>query len=847
MTDANNQAMPRFDMPGYDALEEIALNLRFSWNHKGDMLWSRLDADLWERTRNPWIILQTASKEKLQALLNEPEFHTKVLKVVEEERERAKSEAWFQKSYSSPSLTTCAYFSMEYMLSEALPIYSGGLGNVAGDQLKAASDLGVPIVGVGLLFQQGYFRQVIDKKGKQDALYPYNSPVELPIQPVRDAKGQWLRINFNLPGYPIWLRTWEVKVGRLKLYLLDSNDPANFPAHRGITSELYGGGAELRLIQEIILGIGGYRLLSELGIKPEICHLNEGHAAFCVLERAHEFMQENSVPFDVALTATRAGNLFTTHTAVAAAFDLFSPELMAQPELIAHYCEKYANEKLGITLDRLLSLGRKDPKNKKEPFNMAYLAMNGCGSVNGVSELHQTVSQRIFSPLFPRWPEAEIPIGHVTNGVHMPSWDSKEADALWTTYCGKDRWLGPMQTLPEDFRKVPDEALWQMRNASRKTLIEYARQQLVRQLEVRGTTAEEIEAAKHIFDPNSLTIGFARRFATYKRPNMLLQDPDRLARILTNHEFPVQLIIAGKAHPKDIEGQALIEKWMQFIKRPEIRSHVIFISDYDIRVAEQLVGGVDLWVNTPRRPWEACGTSGMKVLVNGGINLSELDGWWQEAYSPKVGWAIGDKEEHGEDVSWDRQEAERLYEILENEVVPQFYTRDPEGLPQAWIEKMRESMATLTPQFSAERAVREYTQNYYIPQSVRYKERTANNCQKSKDILKWQQALAEHWEKIRFVDVHIETAEELHIFTLQIYLDDLSPDTLKLELYADPLICQEMTLLRKTAASPGIYIYTARVSATRPSSDYTPRVVPACVDVAVPLEEARILWKEAST
>ena len=474
---------------------------------------------------------------------------------------------------------------MEYMLSEALPIYSGGLGNVAGDQLKAASDLGVPVVGVGLLYQQGYFRQVIDKDGAQQALYPYNDPGQLPVTPLRQPNGEWLRLEITLPGYSVWLRAWQVQVGRVKLYLLDSNDAANFPAHRGITSELYGGGPELRLKQEMLLGIGGWRLLAALGIKPDVCHLNEGHAAFAVLERARSFMEENAQPFEVALAATRAGNLFTTHTAVAAGFDRFTPALIEQ------YLGGYAEKKLGISLHDLLALGRQNPNDASESFNMAYLAIRGSGSVNGVSRLHGKVSRHLFEPLFPHWPADEVPVGHVTNGVHMPTWDSAAADELWTKACGKDRWLGKSEKLEQDIRRVSDDTLWKFRLATSKSLVEYARERLARHYAAAGASSETVEEAKHLFDPNALTLGFARRFATYKRPNLLLHDPERLLRLLSNPQRPVQLIIAGKAHPADLAGQALIQKWIQFIRRPEVRPHAIFLSDYDMHLTERLVQG----------------------------------------------------------------------------------------------------------------------------------------------------------------------------------------------------------------------------------------------------------------
>ncbi len=658
---------------------------------------------------------------------------------------------------------------------------------------------------------------------------------------MREPNGEWLRLEVALPGYSVWLRAWQVQVGRVKLYLLDSNDAANFPAHRGITSELYGGGPELRLNQELVLGIGGWRLFDALGLKPEVCHLNEGHAAFAVLERARTFMEETGQPFEVALAATRPGNLFTTHTPVAAGFDRFSPALIEQ------YLGRYAN-KLGISLHDLLALGRANPDDASEPFNMAYLAVRGSGAVNGVSRLHGKVSRHIFTFLFPRWPENEVPIGHVTNGVHMPSWDSAESDDLWTEACGKDRWIGTMETLEQDIRRVPDAALWQLRTVATRSLVEYTRERLSRQLAVSGASPEAVDGAKHLFDPNALTLGFARRFATYKRPNLLLHDPNRLLRLLTNTERPVQLILAGKAHPADQAGQSLIQEWTHFIRRPEARPHVIFLSDYDMHLTGHLVQGVDVWINTPRRPWEACGTSGMKVLVNGGINLSELDGWWAEAYAPEVGWALGDGREHGDDPAWDAAEASALYDLLEGEVIPEFYTRDKEGIPTAWVARMRESMARLTPQFSANRTVREYTEQHYVPAAAAYRRRVADRGAMGVQLVNWQRALEQHWSNLRFGELKVTTDGGNHVFEVRVYLGGLDPDTVRVELYADGVngeepVRQEMKREQEPVDPSGSYVYHTAVSATRLVTDYTARAIPHREGVAIPLEDSRILWQ----
>jgi len=827
---------------GFDALAELALDLRSTWNHATDPIWRRLDPVLWTLTHNPWVVLQTVSRNTLEEAMSDPAFQTMVDDLLRVRRDAAQDDAWFQQAHPRAALTAVAYFSMEFMLSEALPIYSGGLGNVAGDQLKAASDLGVPVVGVGLLYAQGYFRQLIGKDGAQQALYPYNDPGQLPVTPLRHANGEWLRLSITLPGYSVWLRAWQVQVGRVKLYLLDSNDAANHPAHRGITSELYGGNQELRLKQELILGIAGWRLLRALDIQPEVCHLNEGHAAFAVLERAGDFMRASAQPFAVALAATRAGNLFTTHTAVAAGFDRFAPALIEQ------YLAAYARNTLGIGLDELLALGRAAANDAAEPFNMAYLAVRGCGAVNGVSRLHGVVSRQLFAPLFPHWPPEEVPIGSVTNGVHTPTWDSAASDELWTKACGKDRWLGTQGTVEKDIRGASDTALWQLRSAARKCLVEYARERLSGELAASGASKAAVEEAQRLFDPQALTLGFARRFATYKRPNLLLHDRERLLRLLSDSQRPVQLIMAGKAHPADLAGQALIQEWVLFIRQQQVRAHVIFLGDYDMLLTEHLVQGVDVWINTPRRPWEACGTSGMKVLVNGGINLSELDGWWAEAYTPDVGWALGDGLTHGDDPARDTVEAGALYDLLETAVIPEFYRRDESGIPLAWLKRMRESMARLTPQFSANRAVREYTERHYLPAATAYAERAADQGAVGRQIVEWRNALDERWDGLKFGRVRLNTQPQQPDIEIEIFLNGIDPGAIRVELYADALPDGEPVRFdmqpkeRRTDASRS-HLYHAMLPAARAPGDYTARVIPRHTGASVPLDCARIAWQ----
>jgi starch phosphorylase len=829
--------LPR-DIDGASDLLDLALDLRWSWNHSADELWGQIDAELWTSTHNPWLVIQMASRQRLRELLADPTFRERVHQMQRRMVEYSVSPDWFRTSYPDTPLERIAYFSMEFMLSEALPIYSGGLGNVAGDQLKAASDLGVPAVGVGLLYQQGYFRQVIDGDGNQGALYPYNNPIQLPITPVRDEEGEWVRVAVPHPGRPLWARAWQVRVGRVQLLLLDTNDPTNAPARRGIAAELYGGGLETRLAQELILGIGGWRLLEELGLTPDVCHLNEGHPAFAVLERARSFGAAQGLSFDDALQATRAGNVFTTHTPVEAGFDRFPPDL------VSRYLADYCRDELHVDPEEVLRLGRQHPRDTSEDFNMAYLALRAAGGVNGVSQLHGAVSRRLFRPLFPGWPEDEVPIGSVTNGIHVPSWDSREADDLWAAACGDDRWRHPQQWAPQ-MREVADEQIWQLRGESRARLVTHVRERYTQQLAVGGAPAEEVTAATHLFDPNTLTLGFARRFATYKRPNLLLWDPERLARLLADPHRPVQLVVAGKAHPADDAGKAMVRQWVEFSRRPDVRGRVVFLADYDMGVTEHLVQGVDVWLNTPRRPWEASGTSGMKTLVNGGLNLSVLDGWWAEAYRPEVGWAIGDGAEHGPE--HDGADAEELYRILETEVVPTFYRRDAQGIPRAWVVTIRESMASLTATFSATRTVREYIEGYYLPAAAAYHRRVEADGAVAASLRDWRHAVDASWDRVRIVDAARVPVDGGGEFQVHAYLEDLPPEAVRVQVYAEETAAapSEMATLAHEGPLVGSvngHVFRSVVRTDRPLDDFTPRIVAHHTDALTPLEEAAIHW-----
>jgi len=830
--------LPRALPAELEALTELALDLRWTWSHAGDALWRNLYPELWERTRNPWAILQNIPQSSLESWAEHAPFRAELRHVTEERRRYLSEPGGCAQACRDAGIGAVAYFSMEFGLSEAFPLYAGGLGILAGDCLKTASDLGVPLIGVGLLYQEGYFRQMVDAHGRQLEAYPYNDPTSLPIQPVMGPDGAWLRIELDFPGRTVHLRVWQANVGRVRLYLLDSNDLLNGPGDRGITAKLYGGGVEMRLMQEIALGIGGWRMLDTLGVGAEVCHLNEGHAAFAVLERARRFLGTARASFREALWAVRAGNVFTTHTPVDAGFDLFSPELMEQ------YFRDYSSE-LGVPLEELLALGRENPLDEREPFNMAYLALRGCGQANGVSRLHGEVSRRLFGGLYPGWPEREVPIGHVTNGVHVPSWDSQWADRLWTEACGKGRWLGALENLNQAIRGIDDVALWAFASDQRRDLVEYARRRLAWQLGQRGTRPEQVEESAKILDPNALTLGFARRFAEYKRPNLLLHDPERLVRMLSNSRRPVQIIVAGKAHPEDEEGKRLLRAWHEFVSRPDVRARAVFLEDYDMALAQELVQGVDLWINTPRRPWEACGTSGMKVLANGGLNMSTLDGWWAEAYSLEVGWAIGDAENYG--AREDAADAERLYRLLEEDAVPLFYARDARGIPRGWIERMRASVSRLAPMFSSNRMLQEYLGGLYRPAAAAFRRRSEDRGKLAKELSAWHAKVSERWHEIHFGELEVERRDDEWHFGVPVYFGETSPDWARVELYADPgpdsqPVRQSMARASSIPGAMNGYVYRAGVPASRPCRHFTPRVMASHPEAFTPIETGLITW-----
>lgn len=824
--------------PALAPLRDLALDLRWTWSHSADDLWRTLDADGWERLKNPWALLQDVSNDCLDRFAATPSAMAQLSRLTAARDAYLARDSWFPATHAD-ALHSVAYFSMEFGLGEALPFYAGGLGVLAGDLLKTASDLGVPLIGVGLLYQQGYFRQVIDTDGRQRESYPFNDVTSLPVEPLRAANGAWLHVTIDLAGRLLYLRTWRARVGRTALYLLDSNDPWNAPADRGITARLYGTDKEERFLQEVVLGVGGWRMLQALGIDPEILHLNEGHPAFAILERARSLMERAQLPFDAALWATRAGNIFTTHTALASAFDAYDASFAERHRAML---EPYV-ARLGLTFAQLMALGRRQPDNTDEPFTLSYLALRGSIATNAVSAVHTDVSRRLFRDAFPRMPDAEVPVQQVTNGIHVPTWDSKSFDALWQSRCGKDRWRGSVEALSAAVAAVTDDELWAARQRNREALVSVVMHRVQKQLVARGADRLSVVAAARMFDASTLTLGFARRFTPYKRPTLLLSDPARLARLLTDPRRPVQLVIAGKAHPDDVAGKEMVQRWVEFAQRAEVRSHVAFLEDYDISLAEEMVRGVDVWLNTPRRPWEACGTSGMKVLVNGGLNLSALDGWWAEAYTPDVGWAI----DVGRQASDDVQDAEQLYRILEEELVPMFYRRDEQGLPLEWLVRVRQSMSSLTPRFSANRMLVEYVESMYLPAVDQLRFRARDQHREACELAEWERTLRGHWAAIDVGVLEGHAAEGMLHLSVDVVLGAIDPEWVLVELYADALggaaaVRLPMTRGDSLPALPNGARYTAKLETSRPLWHFTPRVLPRRQGVRIPAELPLIAW-----
>jgi starch phosphorylase len=841
-----------------ERLRELASNLWWSWNHEAIDLFRRLDRDLWESTgHNPVLMLGTIRQERLEQVAEDDGFMAYCERVCHDFDQYMEGQGtWYRKAYagSAEADGTCiAYFSAEFGLTESLGIYAGGLGILAGDHLKSASDLGLPFVAMGLLYQQGYFRQYLNPDGWQQELYPENDFYNMPVTLERQLSGAPLTVEVEYPNRMVKAQVWRAQVGRVPLYLLDTNIADNRPEDRDITDQLYGGDHDLRIRQEILLGIGGIHALAALGLKPTVCHMNEGHSAFLALERICSLMQDNQLSFAEAREAAAAGHVFTTHTPVPAGIDWF------HPDLVDHYFSFYY-PRLGLSRHEFLGLGRMSPDDANGYFCMAILAMRLANKVNGVSRLHARVSQHMWQEIWPQVPEDEVPIIGITNGIHPRSWISHDMADLYDRYLGP-RWIERPTDLSvwQRVMRIPDEELWRTHERRRERLVAFARRRLRDQLEMRGSNPSDLSQAEQVLDPEALTIGFARRFATYKRATLLFRDVERLARIFGSKDRPVQMVFAGKAHPRDNPGKELIRQIIHHARRDEFRNRIVFIEDYDMNVARYLVQGVDVWLNTPRRPHEASGTSGMKATANGALNLSILDGWWDEGYTPETGWAIGHGEEYAPDQAdyQDGVEANALYDLFEKEIVPLFYERGRDGLPRGWIAKMKAAMRDHAGVFNTNRMVREYTEQCYIPSTRRDRLLREDGLARAKALAAWKARVYKQWSQLRIEKISTEGPEDQELkvgdqlqVQAQIHLGALNPTEVTVELFygrlnAEGLIVKGDTIPMLIAQSKGkgLYIFAGAITcATSGRHGYALRVIPHHEDLDSPFELGLILW-----
>ena len=846
-------------------LQIIAQNLFWSWNHEAIELFKRIDSNLWTACgNNPIRLLGSVSQQRLEELAQNKGF----LRQLQQTADKLKSylqakTTWFEKVCSTVNKPIIAYFTAEYGLHECLPIYAGGLGLLAADHLKSASDLGIPIVAVGLLYQKGYFRQYLNIDGWQQELYTENDFHNMPLELVRKESGRPLTISVDYPGRSVHAQLWSAAIGRVKLYLLDTNITANSPADRMITISLYGGDRELRIRQEIMLGIGGLKALAAVGITPTVCHMNEGHAAFMALERIRELKNEMNMTFDEALEVTRATNVFTIHTLVKASLDEFPVELMDK-----YFGSYFPN--LGINRKQFLELGRILPDDDNEPFKMPVLALRMSSFVNGVSSLHSQVSREMWASLWPGLPADEVPIISITNGIHIKTWLSDEMLALYDAYLGP-AWADAVfdRSIWNAVNQIPDEELWRAHQRCKAQLLAFTRNRLKLQLKRRGTYHTELNWAEEVLDLDALTIGFAKRFVSYKRANLLFKDPQRLLKLLTDSNRPVQLIFAGKAHPRDNEGKEIIRQIIHFANTYEVRRRIVFIEDYDINVARLLVRGVDVWLNNPRRPMEASGTSGMKAAVNGALNLSTLDGWWCEGYIPECGWVIGAGETYKDPAYQDEVESHALYNILENEVVPLFYTHSADNIPRAWIQRIKNSIRWIAPRFNTHRMVAQYTRRCYIPAAAKWKYLSEESMSRAKALSSWKLNIRKAWPEFAIKDVQVyvnngqdtgrlnpkqlqlKVGSELAVSAL-VRLGEVNPNDVAVELYLGPVDAwgeikngSNLRMAYKQASDQkGEHLFSASFTCKNTGlQGLAVRLLPSRPDLVSPYELGLILWE----
>jgi starch phosphorylase len=833
-------------------LDELANNLHWTWNYEIIDVFRRLDRELWEECHhNPALMLGSISQERLEQMGHDDAYLSSVERVSRMHHDHMALKTWYDKNHGDRDETTIAYFSAEFGLTECLAIYSGGLGVLSGDHLKSSSELGIPLIGVGLAYQQGYFSQYLNADGWQQELYPRNDFFSLPAALQRNGDGSPILVEVPYPGRMVKAQIWKVQVGRVPLYLLDTNISANREEDQGITGQLYGGDREMRIRQEIMLGIGGLRALRRLGIQPTVCHMNEGHSAFQALERIRQTMEETGLKCHDARELCTAGNVFTTHTPVPAGFDLFSRDLMKK------YFSNYVKE-LNISLDQLLRMGRTDPNNGDESFNMALLAIRNSSYINGVSELHGAVSRKLVHASLQHVPEDEIAVTHVTNGAHTRSWISWEMTGLLNRYLGQ-RWLTDPadQTVWQRVDQIPDEELWRTHERRRERLVALVRRRLRQQLLRRGASPASAEIANEVLDPEALTIGFARRFATYKRATLFTQDVERFKRIVSDNERPVQLVFAGKAHPHDNAGKEFIRQIVHLARDAGLRRRMVFLENYDIALARYLVQGVDVWLNNPRRPNEASGTSGMKAVFNGALNLSILDGWWCEGYKPGTGWAIGQGEEYADEAYQDRVESEALYDLLEKEVAPTFYDRGRDDLPREWIRMMKSSMRELGPVFNSNRMIHDYTERFYLPAADRYHALSADGAARATELAKYKRQLKDGWqEQIRILEVSSDGNTDARVgesikVKASVRLGSFTPDQVAVQIFDGSLDVnlkipagKPLPMTWQKNVEDGVHLYEGEIPCRSSGHrGFTLRVLPHHNDLLNPTMLGMIHWE----
>jgi starch phosphorylase len=831
-------------------LHTLAYNLWWCWNADAVALFRRVNPDLFEALdHSPIRLLTSTEQSRFEQLADDDGFLAHMDRVAAALNHYLNAPTWFGDTYKADANARVAYFSAEFGIHESVPVYSGGLGVLAGDHLKSASDLGIPLVGVSLMYREGYFRQYLNVDGWQQERYPENDFFNLPLIPERTADGGPVVVTAPLPGREVALRVWRIQVGRVPLYLLDANIPQNRPEDRAITARLYGGDHTTRIQQEIVLGIGGLRALRAIGKEPTVCHMNEGHAAFVGIERIRIMMEEHKLDFATAYEAVKAGTCFTTHTPVPAGNDAFPPHMI--DEYFGDYFKR-----LGIDRRGFFALGRIQPENEGEPFGMTVLAIKLANTSNGVSKLHGVVSRKMWNGIWPTLPAGEVPIGSITNGVHTQSWISPEFSQLYDRYIGV-HW----EEEPTDFAiwkrvdAIPDAELWRTHERGRERLIAFARGRLKAQLKRRGAPPAEVEKAEEVLDPDALTVGFARRFATYKRGDLLFRDVERLVKLTQSADRPVQFIFSGKAHPQDTGGKELIARVVQYAKRAEFRRRVVFVEDYDMNVARHLVQGVDVWLNNPRRPLEASGTSGMKVVCNGGLNCSILDGWWCEGYDGDNGWAIGSGEEYTDLHYQDDVEGRALLELLESEIAPLFYQRGSDGLPRGWIKRMKRSIATLVPVFNTNRMVEEYAERCYLPSHRRYAALSGDGLKAAGALAGWRRKLGGDWGNVRVEGVEAGTADTMRVgaefpVKVRVHLGPVRPEDVEVQLcyglldamgeIADP---RPLALSANGTAADGRYVFTGKVPCRASGQfGFSVRVLPRHDHLPNPFEPGLVTW-----